>query len=297
MTTPAEAFDVPERGVLEWRVKMGDSLERLSSVCRVDIEGLVNLNMLSGPEGIRPGDRLELPVTFHLAVAGESLESVAARLQVDPALLSKLNAAPHPLHVTAGDVLFVPSVKSAAADSMLKALKALAEDSARAMGELYAGSGGPREAFQVEQAGHILRVVGLPDTDELFTFADDFAALRRSSSPGSEPARTVSLKDPVEDFRRLLLTDALQDVLWSVAAADSAEVEAPTYGPGGDAVRLAVTSPLGVERSLTYDFKSGELSLQGPHAGAAGTRKLSAGSLPYPVTRALLSVLRPAPSA
>lgn len=91
-------------------VKEGDSLWKIAVDHRVDVETLLELNSISNPDFIRPGQLLTVPGTSlqHLVQEGENLTVIAAMYQVTVADLVRENGLEDPDRLFSGQRLSVP---------------------------------------------------------------------------------------------------------------------------------------------------------------------------------------------
>lgn len=99
-------------GQSRYEVKEGDSLWEIAVDHRVDVDTLLELNAITNPDLIRPGQLLTVPGTRlpHLVQEGENLTAIAAMYQVTVADLVRENGLDNPDRLFPGQRLSVPVV-------------------------------------------------------------------------------------------------------------------------------------------------------------------------------------------
>ena len=184
---------------LQYTVKAGDTLSKIARQVGSDANSLFNYNRdtLSDPNKLKAGQKLALPLSFHVVKAGETYYGIARQLGIDPKMLMALNKAPANGLIKVGQQLKVPAVAATSEAAATRAqLKALVEDVAKAEGKLWFGG----DSFQTQAHGNTFVTRGPAESGYEYAFSDDLKTLRITGN-GSGLVENLSVKSP-DDFRK-----------------------------------------------------------------------------------------------
>lgn len=280
---------------LQYTVKAGDTLSKIGRQVGSDANSLFEYNRdtLSDPNKLKPGQKLALPLTFHVVKAGDTYYGIARQTGIDPKMLMALNKAPANGLIKVGQQIKVPAVVATPAAAATRAqLKALADDMAKAEGKLWFGG----DSFQTQHAGNTFVTRGPAESGYEYAFSDDMKTLRITGH-GSGEVQNLSIKSP-DDFRKALVADLMTSVLHAREGVMDEKhpefkgewgvLKGPELSKDGK-IKYVIDEPLEFDAEISYDPKSGQLTYTGSGKGEPETVK--AGLKPSEVADALAKKL------
>jgi LysM repeat protein len=277
---------------LSYTVKAGDTLSRISRQVGTDVDSLVNLNFIENRNLIHPGQALALPTTFHTVKSGETYYGIARSLGINHKTLMALNDAPANGFLRAGQDIRVPAVQISPEQVALRnQLKALVADHAEAQSALYFGPG----SFSPRPMGNTLMIQGAAESDSVYEFSNDFKTVKMSFGQKGD-FEVAKLQNPVEDLRKLMITDVITSVANSKAYtsaeawpefSDAFKVIGPRVEK--DVMEFTLTGPADSDTYIAYNLKTGQLSVTDNASQDMGWTKV--GNKPSEVARALATKL------
>jgi LysM repeat protein len=276
---------------LQYTVKSGDTLSKIARQVGSDANSLFQYNRdtLTDPSLIKPGQKLALPLSFHVVQKGDTFYGIARQLGIDPKMLMALNNAPSNGLIKVGQQLKVPAVAATPEAAAARAqMKALVEDMAKAEGKLWFGG----DSFQTVSFGNTFMTHGPAESGYEYAFSDDLKTLRITGN-GSGYVQNLSIKSP-DDFRRALVADLMTSVLH--AREGVMEEKHPEFkgqwgvlkGPEltrDGKINFLMDEPLEFDTEVSYDTKTGQLTFISSGKGEPETSK--AGLKPSEVADAL----------
>jgi hypothetical protein len=186
---------------------------------------------LKDPKQIKPGDKLMVPLTFHVAQEGETWASVAKRTGINPDELKALNVE-HGGDLQPGHQFWAPAaIYSPEVAKTRQGLMEIMKDAAEADSRLLYGPG----QLTASSSGNYL---GWGDGGETssFLFSDDYRAVQQQDE-GEESPLYTPLESPVDDMRKSLSQRMIDSVGWqaySKAQEKNPNVQEPKREPQAD---------------------------------------------------------------
>jgi LysM repeat protein len=279
---------------LNYTVKSGDTLSRISHQFGTDVDTLFQLNghVLSDKNKIRVGDALILPTAFYVVKPGDTYSKIGRELGIDYKKLMSLNRAKTDA-LQVGQELTVPAVTSPAQAKVRGELKALVADIARAESKLYFGEG----SFTTGVSGNTFWSSGPVESGKSYEFSHDYSTVKVWDAASDGNAPRIPVKD-ASAFRQLLVSDVMTGALHSRAhkydeqhpelAGSFKVLEGPTVRDGK--ISFLIDEPTCHDAKVVYDSKSGKISYT--HSATGEPKVVAAGKNPSEVAGALAKLFK-----